>query len=233
MPCGALIFPQGWMWKSSSKIMTPGLVGFKIGMTRLFTESGEALACTVVCIDNNRVSQIKSVDKDGYAAIQVAFGEKRPGRTPRPLRGHFAKAGLEPAQGMREFRLKPESLDGFSMGQALAADLFSPGAIVDVTGVTKGRGFSGVIRRHNMRRKPVSHGNSVTTRAPGSIGQRQDPGRVFPGMKMAGHYGDERVTVQNLEVLRVDPGRGLLWIKGAIPGAVEGVVFVRPAVKRG
>jgi large subunit ribosomal protein L3 len=211
--------------------MSIGVIGRKVGMTRIFFENGESVPVTVVEVKDNRVAHHKTVEKDGYSAIQVAFGEKKDKRLSKPLIGHYAKAGVKPGAILREFRLSSEELGKFSVQSVIPAETFAPGQKVDVTGVTKGRGFAGVIRRHNFSYNRASHGNSLSHNPPGSIGQRQDPGRVFPGKKMAGHYGNERVTVQNLEVVRVDNERGLLWIKGGVPGAREGFLIVRPAVK--
>lgn len=213
--------------------MSLGLVGRKVGMSRIFAEDGASIPVTVLDVSNNHVTQIKTPETDGYAAVQVAFGVRRPNRVGKPLAGHLAKAGVEAGDVLREFAVTAEQLASLKPGDHIAVTLFEAGQMVDVTGTSKGKGFSGAIKRHNFRSNRESHGNSVTTRAPGSIGQAQDPGRVFPGKKMAGHYGDARSTVQNLEVVRVDAERQLLLVKGAVPGAKGSDVVVRPAVKAG
>jgi large subunit ribosomal protein L3 len=211
--------------------MTLGLVGRKIGMTRVFAEDGSAIPVTVVDVGNNRVAQVKTPDNDGYAAVQVVYGKRRPSRVRKPQAGHLAKAGVEAGTMLKEFHVSTDELAGFKPGDVVGAATFSPGQLVDVTGTTKGRGFSGVIRRHHFSSNRASHGNSVTTKAPGSIGMAQDPGRVFPGKRMAGQYGNVTRTVQTLTVVRVDAERGLLLIKGSVPGADGGHIIVRPAAK--
>jgi large subunit ribosomal protein L3 len=211
--------------------MTLGLVGRKIGMTRVFAEDGSAVPVTVLDVANNRVTQIKTPEADGYAAVQVTYGKRRPSRVGKPAAGHLAKAGVEAGTVLKEFHVAADDLAKFKPGDVVGADTFAEGQLVDVTGTTKGRGFSGVIRRHNFSSNRASHGNSVTTRAPGSIGMAQDPGRVFPGKRMAGQYGNATRTVQTLKVVRVDRERGLLLVKGAVPGADGGAVIVRPSVK--
>lgn len=211
--------------------MTLGLVGRKIGMTRVFAEDGTAVPVTVLDVANNRVTQIKTPETDGYAAVQVTYGKRRPSRVGKPAAGHLAKAGVEAGTVLKEFHVATDDLAKFKPGDVVGADTFAEGQLVDVTGTTKGRGFSGVIRRHNFSSNRASHGNSVTTRAPGSIGMAQDPGRVFPGKRMAGQYGNATRTVQTLKVVRVDRERGLLLVKGAVPGADGGAVIVRPSVK--
>lgn len=213
--------------------MSLGLVGRKIGMTRLFTEDGVSVPVTVVDVSNNRVTQIKTPQTDGYAAVQVTYGKRRPNRVTKPLAGHFAKAGVEAGRITREFRVPESQIGEFSPGKVLGADLFKPGQRVDVTGITKGKGFAGVIKRHRFGSQRASHGNSLSHNAPGSIGMAQDPGRVFPGKRMAGHMGGVRRTVQNLEIVRVDTEKQVLLIKGAIPGSKGGDVIVRPSVKAG
>lgn len=209
-----------------------GLVGRKIGMTRIFTEDGATVPVTVIDVSNNRVTQVKSVETDGYNAIQVAFGSKKPSRVSKPLAGHFAKAGVEAGSMLKEFHIDADKVSEFKPGQALTVEsLFTEGQKVDVTGTTIGKGFAGAIKRHHFSSNRASHGNSVTTRAPGSIGNRQDPGRVFPGKRMAGHLGDVQRTTQNLIIARVDAERQLLLVRGAVPGAKGGEVIVRPAVK--
>ena len=213
--------------------MNIGLVGRKIGMTRIFTDDGASVPVTVLDVSNNRVSQVKTEDSDGYSAVQVAFGSRRNNRVNKAQAGHFAKAGVEAAEVMREFPVSAEVAAQYQAGAAVSAEIFQPGQMVDVTGVTQGKGFAGTIKRHNFGSQRASHGNSRSHNVPGSIGQAQDPGRVFPGKRMAGHMGAVRSTVQNLEVVRVDSERGLLLVKGAVPGAKGGQVMVSPAVKGG
>lgn len=208
--------------------MAMGLVGRKCGMTRIFTPDGAAVPVTVIDVSGNRVAQVRTVDTDGYSAVQVAFGNKRPVLVGKALAGHFAKAGVEPARSLTEFRLG-EGEAAPEPGSELSADRFEAGQKVSVTGVTRGRGFTGTVRRWGFGGGDASHGNSLSHRAPGSIGQNQTPGRVFPGKKMAGHYGNAQRTQCNLEVVRVDAERGLLLIKGAVPGPQGGEVLVRPA----
>ena len=208
-----------------------GLLGRKVGMTRIFTAEGESVPVTVVDVSNNRVTQVRTEDADGYSAVQVAFGKRRPSRVAKPQAGHYAKAGVEAGEVLREFRISAAQAGEFKPGSALTVELFSEGQQVDVTGVTIGKGFAGAIKRHHFSSNRATHGNSVSTNAPGSIGNRQDPGRVFPGKRMAGHLGDEQRTTQNLVVARVDTERGLLLVRGAVPGSAGGNVVVRPAVK--
>jgi len=186
---------------------------------------------TVIRVEPNRVTQIKSVERDGYAALQVTTGERRASRVTRAQAGHYAKAGTEPGRGLWEFRLEGDEAGDIEVGAELGIDLFEPGQRVDVRGVSKGRGFAGAVKRHNFRTQDASHGNSLAHRVPGSIGQAQDPGRVLKGKKMPGHMGNERKTTQNLEVVRVDTERGLILVKGAVPGAVNGDLVVLPSVK--
>lgn len=214
-------------------MMSLGLVGRKIGMTRIFTEDGDSVAVTVVDVSNNRVTQIKTPETDGYAAVQVTFGARRPNRVSQPMVGHFAKAGVEAGHILREFPVSSEELAKFALGGTIGADIFQPGQKVDVTGTSHGKGFSGVIKRHNFSSNRASHGNSRSHNTPGSIGQAQDPGRVFPGKRMAGHYGAVKRTVQKLEIVRVDAERQLLLISGAVPGSKGGDVMIRPSVKAG
>ncbi|TFH93077.1 MULTISPECIES: 50S ribosomal protein L3 [Vibrio] len=206
-----------------------GLIGRKVGMTRVFTEEGVSIPVTVVEVEANRVSQVKTLDTDGYAAIQVTTGAKKANRVSKPEAGHFAKAGVEAGRGLWEFRL--ENGEEFAVGAELTVELFNDTKKVDVTGTSKGKGFQGAVKRWNFRTQDMTHGNSLSHRAPGSIGQCQTPGRVFKGKKMAGHMGAERVTTQNLEIVRVDAERNLLLIKGAVPGATGGNVIVKPAIK--
>jgi large subunit ribosomal protein L3 len=206
-----------------------GLVGRKVGMTRVFTEEGISIPVTVVEVENNRVSQVRTLDTDGYSAIQITAGAKKANRVNKAEAGHFAKAGVEAGRGLWEFRL--ENGEEFEVGAELNVELFNEVKKVDVTGTSKGKGFQGAVKRWNFRTQDMTHGNSLSHRAPGSIGQCQTPGRVFKGKKMAGHMGAERVTTQNLEIVRVDAERNLLLIKGAVPGAIGGNVIVKPAVK--
>ena len=208
-----------------------GLVGRKVGMTRIFTEDGESIPVTVLEVAGNCVTQVKTEETDGYNAIQVAFGSKKPSRVSKPLSGHYAKAGVEAGEMLKEFHIDADKLADLKVGTTLSVEMFTVGQKVDVTGITIGKGFAGAIKRHHFSSNRASHGNSVTTRAPGSIGNRQDPGRVFPGKRMAGHLGDVQRTTQNLVVARVDVERQLLLVRGAVPGAKGGKVIVRPAVK--
>ncbi|MCL4140656.1 UNVERIFIED_CONTAM: hypothetical protein GTU68_017826 [Idotea baltica] len=198
-------------------------------MTRIFTEEGVSIPVTVVEVEVNRVSQVKTVETDGYNAIQVTCGSKKANRVSKPEAGHFAKAGVEAGRGLWEFRL--ESGEEFAVGAELSVEIFNEIKKVDVTGTSKGKGFQGAVKRWNFRTQDMTHGNSLSHRAPGSIGQCQTPGRVFKGKKMAGHMGAERCTTQNLEIVRVDAERNLLLIKGAVPGSTGGNVIVKPAVK--
>ena len=206
-----------------------GLVGRKVGMTRVFTEEGVSIPVTVVEVEANRVAQVKTLENDGYAAIQVTAGAKKANRVTKSEAGHFAKAGVEAGRGLWEFRL--ENGEEFEIGAELNVELFNEIKKVDVTGTSKGKGFQGAVKRWNFSTQDMTHGNSLSHRAPGSIGQCQTPGRVFKGKKMAGHMGAERVTTQNLEIVRVDAERNLLLIKGAVPGSTGGNVIVKPAVK--
>jgi large subunit ribosomal protein L3 len=212
--------------------MSIGLVARKCGMTRIFdANEGSSIPVTVVLVEPNRVTQVKTLDTDGYTAIQVTKGNQKPSRLTKPIIGHYAKAEVVPGLGLWEFRLESTEITNYAVGNELTVALFEVGQMVDVTGVTKGRGFSGVIRRHNFSSQRATHGNSLSHNAPGSIGQNQSPGRVFKGKKMAGQYGNTRQTIQNLEIIRVDLERNVLLIKGAVPGAPGGDVIVRPAVK--
>ena len=210
-----------------------GLVGRKVGMTRIFTVDGATVPVTVLDMSDNRVTQIKTPATDGYAAVQVTFGAKKANRVNKPEAGHFAKAGVEAGRGLHEFAVEFADLGELKAGDKLSVELFQVGQLVDVTGTSQGKGFSGVIKRHNFSSNRATHGNSVTTRAPGSIGQAQDPGRVFPGKRMAGQYGNVKRTVQSLEIVRIDTERQLLLVKGAVPGAKGNDVVVRNAVKAG
>jgi large subunit ribosomal protein L3 len=213
--------------------MSLGLVGRKVGMTRVFTEDGSTVPVTVLDVSNNRVTQIKTPEGDGYAAIQVTFGKRRASRVSKPLAGHLAKAGVEAGHILREFRVEQTELANFKPGDVLAVTIFQAGQLVDVSGTTIGKGYAGAIKRHHFSSNRASHGNSVSHNSAGSIGMAQDPGRVFPGKRMAGHLGDDASTMLNLEVVRVDEARQLLLVKGAVPGAKGGDVVVRPAVKAG
>ena len=210
--------------------MTIGLVGRKSGMTRVFTDDGVSIPVTVIEVEPNRVTRVKADDADGYRAIQVTAGARKASRISKAEAGHFAKVGVEAGRGLWEFRLE-EGEDAPEVGAELTVAAFEAGQKVDVTGQSKGKGFQGGVKRWNFRTQDATHGNSLSHRAPGSIGQCQTPGRVFKGKKMAGHMGAERVTVQTLEIVRVDADRNLILIKGAVPGAPGGDVFVRPAVK--
>ena len=213
--------------------MTLGLVGRKVGMTRVFDEQGASVPVTVLEMTPNRVTQLKSEDTDGYTAVQVTFGQKKANRVNKAEAGHFAKAGVEAGRGLVEFAVSAEKLAELQAGGEVTVALFEAGQLVDITGTSKGKGFSGTIKRHNFDSQRTSHGNSRSHRVPGSIGMAQDPGRVFPGPRMAGQYGNTCSTVQNLQIVRIDVERNLLLIKGAVPGAVNSDVIVRPSVKVG
>ena len=211
--------------------MTIGLIGRKRGMTRVFTEQGDSIPVTVIEVSPNRVTQVKTVDTDGYSALQVTIGKKRNSLVSKPEAGHYSKAGVEAGEGLWELRLTDSEGSDLEAGAELNVEQFETGQKVDVTGTSIGKGFAGVVKRHNFAMQDATHGNSLSHRAPGSIGQCQTPGRVFKGKKMAGHMGDARVTTQNLEVIKIDSERNLLLIKGAVPGAKNGQVAVRPSVK--
>lgn len=208
-----------------------GLLGRKVGMMRIFTDDGDAVPVTVLDVSNNRVTQVKTVETDGYCALQVAFGVRKASRVTKPEAGHFAKAGVEAGEVLKEFRVPAEVAAEYKPGAQLPVTLFSVGQKVDVQGTSIGKGFAGTIKRHNFGSQRASHGNSRSHNVPGSISMAQDPGRVFPGKRMSGHLGDETVSVQNLDIVRVDEARQLLLVKGAVPGAKGGHVVVRPAVK--
>jgi len=213
-------------------MMSIGLVGRKCGMSRIFTEDGRSIPVTLIEATPNRVTQVKTTEVDGYNAIQVTAGSKRAALVNKPMAGHFAKAQVEAGRGLWEFRLEADELAKFSVGGELKAnEVFSVGQMVDVAGITKGKGFQGTIKRHNFKMGDATHGNSLSHRAPGSIGQRQTPGRVFPGKKMSGHMGAVRRSAMNLEVVKIDAERHLIAIKGSVPGAQGGNVIIRPAVK--
>ncbi len=211
--------------------MAIGLIGRKAGMTRVFTKDGVSIPVTLIEVEPNRVTQVKTEETDGYRALQVTVGQRKPSRVTKPMAGHFAKAGIAPGRGLWEFRLAEGEGDEVGVGAELTVERFQAGQKVDVAGTTIGKGFAGTIKRHHFRSQRASHGNSLSHRAPGSIGQNQSPGRVFKGKKMAGHLGAARRCVQNLEVIQVDAERNLLAIKGAIPGPRGGDVMIRPAVK--
>jgi len=211
--------------------MTIAIIGRKAGMTRIFRDDGVSVPVTVISVEPNRVTQVKTVENDGYRALQVTTGARRASRVTRPLAGHYAKAGSESGRGLWEFRLDEGEGDEIAVGSEIKVDLFEVGQSVDVTGTSIGKGFAGTVKRHNFHMQDATHGNSISHRAPGSIGQCQTPGRVFKGKKMSGHMGDKRRTTQNIEVVRVDAERNLLLVKGAVPGAKGGDVIIRPAVK--
>ncbi|MDZ4261136.1 MAG: 50S ribosomal protein L3 [Pseudomonadota bacterium] len=211
--------------------MTIGVVGRKAGMTRVFTEAGDSIPVTVIEVDPNRVTQVRDTDRDGYRAYQVTVGERRANRVNKPAAGQFAKAGVVAGRGMWEFRLEDGEGSDIAIGGEVKVDIFVVGQKIDVVGRSIGKGYAGAVKRHNFRTQDATHGNSVSHRAPGSIGQNQTPGRVFKGKRMSGHLGDVRCTIQNLEVVRVDTERNLLLVKGAVPGAKGGDVIIRPSVK--
>jgi large subunit ribosomal protein L3 len=211
--------------------MSLGLVGRKVGMTRIFAEDGASIPVTVLDVSNNRVTQVKTPETDGYSAIQVTFGKRRASRVSKPAAGHLAKAGVEAGHVLKEFRIDAEQLANFKAGDQVAVTIFAEGQKVDVTGSSIGKGFQGGIKRHNFSSNRATHGNSLSHNAPGSIGMAQDPGRVFPGKRMAGHLGDVQSTTQGLTIVRVDVDRQLLLVRGAVPGSKGADVVVRPAVK--
>jgi large subunit ribosomal protein L3 len=208
-----------------------GIVGRKAGMSRVFTDDGRSIPVTLIEASPNRITQIKTAETDGYTAVQVTAGAKRAFLVSKPLAGHYGKAKVEAGRGLWEFRVDAKDLGNYALGGEIKADIFSVGQIVDVQGVTKGKGFQGTIKRWNFKMGDATHGNSLSHRSPGSIGQRQTPGRVFPGKKMSGHMGAVNQSTQNLEVVKVDAERGLIAIKGAVPGAPGGNVIVRPTTK--
>jgi len=212
--------------------MTLGLVGRKCGMTRIYAEDGSAVPVSVIHVEPNRVVQVKAMGTDGYRAVQITAGVKKRSRLSRPEAGHYAKAGVEAGRGLWEFRLEDGDTAQYAVGSELGVDLFQEGQYVDVQGTSIGKGFAGVVKRHNFRTQDATHGNSLSHRAPGSIGQNQTPGRVFKGKRMAGHLGNVTTTVQSLKVFAIDKERSLLMIKGAVPGAKGSDVVVRPAVKK-
>ena len=211
--------------------MTIGLVGRKVGMTRIFTEDGVSTPVTVLEVEANRVSQVKTVETDGYSALQVTTGSRKASRVNKPAAGHFAKAGVEAGRGLWEFRLNDGVGDGLALGSEITVELLNDTKLVDVTGTSKGKGFQGGIKRWNFSMQHATHGVSLSHRSNGSLGQCQTPGRVFKGKKMSGHMGAAKITTQNLELVRVDAQRNLLLIKGSVPGAINGNVIIKPAVK--
>jgi len=211
--------------------MTIGVIGRKVGMTRVFTDEGASLPVTVIEVEPNRIAQLKTADSDGYRSVQVTTGKRKANRVSKPEAGHFAKAGVEAGRGVWEFRLADGEGEDFAVAGEINVDIFEAGQKVDVTGTSIGKGFAGGVKRHHFRTQDATHGNSLSHRAPGSIGQCQTPGRVFKGKKMAGQMGNVKRTMQNLEVVRVDAERNLLLVKGAVPGSKGGSVIVRPAVK--
>jgi large subunit ribosomal protein L3 len=212
--------------------MAIGLIGQKCGMTRLFHEDGSAEPVSVVKVDANRIVQLKSLENDGYRAVQITTGSVKRSRINKPLAGHYAKEGLDAGHGLWEFRIQESDSFSYAPGAELSLKLFEVGQLVDVSGVSIGKGFAGVVKRHNFRMQDATHGNSLSHRAPGSIGQNQSPGRVFKGKKMAGHMGSKQVTIQNLRITAIDNEKSLLMIKGAIPGPKGGNVVIRAAVKK-
>ncbi|HEY4559230.1 MAG TPA: 50S ribosomal protein L3 [Lysobacter sp.] len=215
----------------TAKKYSLGIVGRKAGMSRVFLEDGKSVPVTLIEATPNRITQIKTPETDGYSAVQVTVGVRRASLLTKPEAGHLAKAKVEGGRGLWELRVENDAINGFEVGGEIKADIFQPGQLVDVQGVSKGKGFQGTIKRWNFTMGDATHGNSLSHRSPGSIGQRQTPGRVFPGKKMSGHMGDETKTIQRLEVVRVDAERGLIAVKGAIPGAPGGDVIVRPTTK--
>jgi large subunit ribosomal protein L3 len=211
--------------------MSLGLVGRKVGMMRIFKDDGTTVPVTVLDCSGNRVAQVKTQESDGYVAVQVAFGKRRATRVTKAMAGHYAKAGVEAGAELREFRVSADAAKDLKAGSELKVDMFAPGQKVDVSGVTIGKGFAGVIKRHHFSSNRASHGNSVSTKSPGSIGMAQDPGRVFPGKRMSGHLGNVSRTVQLLEIARVDAERSLIMVKGSVPGAKNAAVILRPSVK--
>lgn len=210
--------------------MKLGLIGRKVGMTRVFTESGNSIPVTVLDVSKNRVVQVKTIEKDGYLACQITQGHRRKNRITKALSGHFARAGVEAGSIIKEFRIAQENTD-IKPGSEIKVDIFQVGSKVDVSGVSIGKGYAGTIKRHNFSSNRASHGNSLSHRTPGSIGMAQDPGRVFPGKKMSGQLGNVRKTVQNIEVVRIDTDRSLIYLKGSVPGSKGNKIFIRPSIK--
>jgi large subunit ribosomal protein L3 len=213
--------------------MTIGLVGKKCGMTRVFTEDGVSIPVTVIEVVPNRVTQLKTLDNDGYMAIQIAAGTAKRSRVSKGAAGHYAKAGVEPGTIIREFRIDDmKEMEGLELGSEIKVDKFAEGQFVDVIGTSKGKGFAGVVKRHNFRTQDASHGNSLSHRAPGSIGQRQSPGKVFKGKKMCGHLGDVKTTVMSQKIARIDAEKNLVLVRGSVPGATNAWVIIRAALKK-
>ncbi len=208
-----------------------GLLGRKVGMMRIFTDDGDAVPVTVLDVSNNRIAQVKTEQNDGYDALQLAFGSRKASRVTKPAAGHLAKAGVEAGQILKEFRVPADVASQYAPGATVPVTLFAVGQLVDVQGTSIGKGFTGTIKRHHFKSQRASHGNSRSHNVPGSISMAQDPGRVFPGKKMSGHLGDDTVTTQNLDIVRIDEARQLLLVRGAVPGAASGFVTVRPAIK--
>ena len=211
--------------------MTLGLVGRKVGMTRIFTDDGDSLPVTVLDVSDNRITQVKTAESDGYHGVQVTFGKRRASRVNKAAAGHLAKAGAEAGPLLREFRVTEQEISNFKPGAKVGVDIFKVGQMVDVSGVSQGKGFAGVIKRHHFSSNRASHGNSISHNKPGSTGQAQDPGRVFPGKRMAGHLGAVKRTAQNLEIVRIDAERQLIMVKGSVPGSRGRDIVVRPAAK--
>jgi large subunit ribosomal protein L3 len=211
--------------------MTLGLVGRKVGMTRIFTDDGDSLPVTVLDVSDNRITQVKTPETDGYHAVQVTFGKRRASRVTKAAAGHLAKAGAEAGHVLREFRVSEQEIANFKPGAKVGVDIFKVGQIVDVSGVSQGKGFAGVIKRHHFSSNRASHGNSISHNKPGSTGQAQDPGRVFPGKRMAGHLGNVKRTAQNLQIVRIDAERQLIMVKGSVPGSRGRDIVVHPAAK--
>lgn len=211
--------------------MSVGLVGRKLGMTRVFQSNGVSVPVTVLAVEPNRITQVKTVATDGYCAVQVTIGSQKVSRITKAEAGIFAKAKVEPGIGLWEIRLDPSEIEGLTIGQELTLDRMVEGQLIDVAGISIGKGFAGTVKRHNFRTQDATHGNSLSHRVPGSTGQNQTPGRVFKGKKMAGHMGVERVSIQNLPIVKMDLNRRLILVKGSVPGAEGGIVWIRPAVK--
>ena len=212
--------------------MSLGLIAKKCGMSRIFKEDGTSVPVSVLLVGENKISQIKTLEVDGYTSLQLTYGEKKPSRVTKPMQGHFAKANIKPGIKVQEFRLDDVAqLEAYQLGQSLTVEVFTEGQVVDVTGISKGKGFAGVVKRHNFSMQDATHGNSLSHRAHGSTGQNQTPGRVFKGKKMAGQMGNETKTVSGLEVAAIDVEKGILFIKGGVPGAPGGIVTIKPSVK--
>lgn len=212
--------------------MSVGIIGQKCGMTRVFTPEGESIPVTVIEIYSPRITQVKTLENDGYRAVQVTAGKKRASKINKAMAGHYAKANTEAGKGVWEFRLNESETANLKVGEALNLDMFQAGQAVDVTGISKGKGFAGTVKRHNFATQDATHGNSLSHRVPGSIGQRQTPGRVFPGKKMSGHLGNEKCTVQNQKIIKIDLNKNIILVSGGVPGAPGELVIVKPSVKR-